>query len=206
MKNRLMKNRFCKIALSGISAIILAIPWLVFRNQIKAMVSGGYVGLFLSCLLTNMAILIPAGSTMLVVIASSLLNPLLCILIGSIGAVIGEQSGYLCGIFNSRANASDKSSQSSKWECWMKHKSWLKVFAAAAIPLPFFDIVAINAGSIRMSWNQYTIATLCGKMMKYAMAVACFEFVLPYIAESMTDPFRTIIETVLNTFTIANAE
>ena len=88
----------------------------------------------------------------------------------------------------------------------MSRKSWLKVFIAAAVPLPIYDIIAVNAGSIHMSWGQYFLATACGKIVKYATAVACFEFALPLVAKTMDEPFRSIIETMLNALTLANAE
>lgn len=202
----LTKKQLCKSTLSGFIAIILALPWIFLQEEIKQMASWGYTGLFLSCLLANATILIPAGSTLSVVIASTLLDPLLCILVGGIGATLGEQSAYLFGTLNSGQNKSPKSKFIEKWLTWMCRKSWLKVFIAAVVPLPIYDIIAVNAGSIHMSWGLYTLATICGKMVKYAVAVACFEFILPPIVKTMEDPFRTTIETILDTFMLINAE
>lgn len=200
------KKQFSKAILSVFIAIILALPWLFLQEEIKQMASWGYVGLFLSCLLASATILIPAGSTMSVVIASTLLDPLVCILVGCISATLGEQSAYLFGKLNSQRAKSPKSKFIVKWQTWMRRKSWLKVFIAAAVPLPIYDIIAVNAGSINMSWGLYILATACGKIVKYATAVACFEFVLPLVAEAMDEPFRSIIETMLNALTLANAE
>ncbi len=200
------KKQFSKTILSVFIAIILALPWLLLQEEIKQMASWGYVGLFLSCLLASATILIPAGSTMSVVIASTLLDPLLCILVGSISATLGEQSAFLFGKLNSQQAKCSKSKFIIKWQSWMSRKSWMKVFIAAAVPLPIYDIIAVNAGSIHMSWGQYILATACGKIVKYATAVACFEFVLPLVAEAMDEPFRSIIETMLNALTLANAE
>lgn len=200
------KKQFVKAILSVFLAIILALPWLLLQEEIKQIASWGYVGLFLSCLLASATILIPAGSTMSVVIASTLLNPLLCILVGSISATLGEQSAFLFGKLNSQRDKCPKSRLIAKWQTWMSRKSWLKVFVAAAVPLPIYDIVAVNAGSIHMSWGQYVLATACGKIVKYATAVACFEFVLPLVADSVDDPFQSIIETMLSALTLSNAE
>lgn len=185
-------------------ALFFAVPWFVFRDQMQSMVKWGYWGLFLSCLLTNMTILLPVGSTIHIVMASTLLNPWLCILVGSMGAALGEQSAYLWGKLQSPEKALDRSSTASRWLHWFGQKSRIKVFAAAAVPLPLFDIVAIQVGAIRMPWIQYTITALCGKIVKYAMAVACFQYILPLIAAAVTEPYRSIIESVLSTFTITS--
>ena len=193
-------------AIPSVVAIVLTLPWFFLQEEIKQMTSWGYVGLFLSCLFASATILVPAGSTMSVVIASSLLDPLLCVLIGSIGATLGEQSAFLVGKLHSQQAKYAKNKFIAKWQTWMCQRSWLKVFIAAAIPLPIYDIVAVGAGAIHMSWGRYMLATACGKIVKYAAAIACFEFVLPLVANTMGDPFRSIIETMLNALTLATVE
>ena len=57
----------------------------------------GYLGVAVACAISNVSILLPSSSTLIVVAAASSLNPILCVLAGGLGTALGEQSSYLCG-------------------------------------------------------------------------------------------------------------
>lgn len=177
-------------------AFVFSLPYLVFRNEIQDMATLGYIGLILSCAISNVTILIPSSSTLIVLAASTTLNPILCIICGGIGTSIGEQASYILGRVG-RLGIDDQSIKEKKIFENVKEHSFMTIFLFAFIPLPVFDIVGIASGVLKIRWLKYTIAAVIGKTLKFAMAVVGVFYILPNIVNSVPPPFDSLIQDIL---------
>lgn len=195
------KSKIKKIfsILAGIGfAILLASPYIFFRNEIKELATLGYIGLFLSCLISNLSILLPSSSTIIIVVAASTLNPWLCILIGGLGTAFGEQASYLCGFVGSAGFQQEKSARHKKVLNWFSKKPVLTVFMFALVPLPVFDIVGIIAGTNRMKWWNYAFAAALGKIFKFIIVVFGIYYIFPFFIEKIPGEFGELLNTYLD--------
>ena len=86
-KNYIKKT--LSIILGIIFAVIISLPYLLFRTQVQDMYLLGYFWVFLSCLISNASIMLPTSST-IIVVASSTLNPWICALLGGVGTALGK--------------------------------------------------------------------------------------------------------------------
>lgn len=194
--NKKYKKIFSIIA-GFIVAIIFALPYIIFKDELKQFSVLGYFGLFFSCLISNISILLPSSSTLIVVIASSALNPWLCIIVGGLGAAIGEQASYLCGFVSSVGNNNKNKFLNRKALKWFANNPFFTIFVFAVAPLPIFDIVGIIAGNNRMVWWEYTLAAFLGKVLKFAFVIVGIFYFFPLIAQKTHNPFiQEIIEKV----------
>ena len=136
----------------------------------------------------NAVVLLPASSTLCVVTASCVLNPVICILVATFGAALGEVCSYLCGSLGS------SSVNEAGWlQCfinWLEKHAFFCVLICAVMPLPFFDVIGIAAGIRRISLWKYLSAAALGKFIKYTVIVAASLILLPWMAEHSTGYFR----------------
>lgn len=195
-KSHILKKVFSIIAGCGI-AILFAAPYIVFRDEVQNLSALGYLGLFVSCLISNLSIFLPTSSTIIIVVAASTLNPWLCILIGGIGTALGEQASYLCGFvgasgFNAKDNAGERHVLK-----WYEKRSFLTVFLFAFVPLPVFDIVGIIAGTKKMEWWKYTLAAVLGKILKFFIVVAVIYYLFPVIIDEFPGEIGEMINEYL---------
>ena len=168
------------LALGGLAAaILLSLPYLLFREQLQKAPALGYGGILLSCLISNAAIMLPTSSTLIVLTASLTLNPFLCILAGGIGAGIGEQVAYLCGrIGLAWSEEYDSRLPKNKVIAWLEKNATLTVFLFALSPLPF-DLIGLLAGARKMKWPLFAIAAVSGKVIKFTISVLAVRYLLP---------------------------
>ena len=81
-------RRWLLITIGVLLAVISTLPWLLWREEIRQFAELGYLGLFVACFLGTAVVLMPSSTTLLIVMASVVLNPALCILVGTLGAVL----------------------------------------------------------------------------------------------------------------------
>lgn len=202
MKKKTAKIKKILSVFGGIVfAILLASPYVFFRNEIKELAALGYIGLFLSCLISNLSILLPSSSTIIVVVAASTLNPCLCVLVGGLGTAFGEQASYLCGLLGSSGFQQERNSERKKVRSWFSKRPIITVFLFALVPLPVFDIVGIIAGSQKMKWWKYTLAAVLGKILKFLIVVICIYYFFPFLIERIPGGVGEILKRCTNNFT-----
>ena len=156
-----------------IFVIVISIIIFVAHNKLSGINKWGYLGVFLLCFLSNLTVLLPAPSLMVVVSYSQVLLPVLVAFTGAAGTTLGELSGYFFG--NSASNLSEKAKK-----CVHKLGSIIKnaellVFVFAILPLPFFDIAGLFAGGKKMPMYKFLLWCYLGKFLKmlfYATFVA----------------------------------
>lgn len=167
-------------------AVLLALPYIFFRDQIQQMQAFGYIGLFASCAISNISVLIPSSSTLIVVTAASALNPWLCVLVGGIGVALGEQTSYLCGKIGILGFGDHLSQKETKTMFWLRKNAFLTVFLFALIPLPIFDLVGIAAGAMHIRWHTYTIASMSGKILRFFLIIFSICYLLPWCLQFLS--------------------
>ena len=184
-----MNGRIRKIlsVLAGaVLALLFAIPYVVFRSQIREFAALGYLGLFAACALSNATLFIPTSSTAFVILAATSLNPWLCVLFGSMGTALGEQASYLCGAAGGKG-FEEKGYSAARFVAWMQRNEFLTVFLAAFVPLPVFDIIGVAAGARKMRWWKFALAAVLGKVIKYILAIGVVRWFLPFCASILPD-------------------
>ena len=199
-----MNKKIKKIAvfiLGVLIAIIFSMPYLAFRNEVQDMATLGYIGLILSCAISNVTILLPSSSTLIVLAAATTLNPVLCILCGGIGTSIGEQASYALGRIG-RLGIDDKSIKEKRIFEKVREHSFLTIFIFAFVPLPVFDIVGIASGVLKVNWLKYATAAVLGKTLKFTLAVIGVFYILPNIVDMVPPPFDKLIQNALDSLNI----
>lgn len=198
-KSKINPRKVLSVLLGIIFAIMMSAPYILYKEQIQQMALVGYLSVEIACAISNVSILLPSSSTLIVVAAASSLNPMLCVLAGGLGTALGEQSSYICGRIG-RKGFDDNGNREKKVLKWMKKHDALTVFVFAFLPLPIFDIVGIAAGVLRMNWIKYMVSAVLGKTMKFFLAVIGVYYVLPTLLPFIDGPGHVIIEKFIEQF------
>ena len=144
--------------------IAISVSIFILRNKFGVIEKYEYIGVFIMCMLSNMTILLPAPSLIIIVYYAQILSPILVIPIGALGTTIGELMGYMFG--------KSVSNISSKWKniiCRISKrikKIHLLIFVLAVLPLPIFDFIGVYAGSKRINMGSFFLMCYLGKMLK----------------------------------------
>ena len=129
----------------------------------------GYLGVFLSSLVLNATVVLPAGNFLfLFILGGALPSFVLVGLIGGMAAAIGELTGYAAG-YSGQAIVK-KRKLYTRLEGWMKRWGSLTIFFLSAAPL-FFDVAGIAAGALRFPIWKFFIACWLGRTILY-LAIA----------------------------------
>lgn len=195
-KNQNSVKKVFSVILGIAFAVVMSAPYIIYKEQIQHMKTLGYLGVLLACAISNVSILIPSSSTLIVVTAASALNPFLCILMGGIGTAIGEQTSYLCGRIGQKGFDQEKN-KGQRVQEWLAKHDVGTVFLFAFLPLPIFDIVGVAAGAVGMKWTKYLVAAVLGKILKFTLAVVGIYYILPACLPYMVGPGRIMIEEFL---------
>ena len=126
------------------------------------------LGLLLTCFAMNSTVLLPSSSLLVVLEYSYVLNPICVIIVGALGASLGELTGYMVGVEG--ASLVRRFKKVSNLPKFRKH-SFLWVMLFAFIPFPVFDLAGIVAGSIRMNPFKFLLAGYIGKAVKMSLYV-----------------------------------
>lgn len=191
-------KKFFSIIVGFAIGILFALPYLLFKEKIQEFSTLGYIGLFVSCFVSNLSILLPTSSTIIIIAASLTLNPFICIVVGGIGTAFGEQASYVCGLIGS--SGFDISTKKGKeiTTKWFERNPFLTVLLFAFVPLPVFDIIGIIAGAKRMSWWKYTLAAVLGKVLKFTLVIVSLFYLLPFLLDKLPFGWGKIISDNLN--------
>lgn len=155
------------IVLIIILGVVAALYFYFLRNpeRLEDLQRFGYLGVFLTSIILNATVFLPAGNFIVMAISGVALNlPVLVGLAGGAGAAIGELSGYLAG-YSGRAVILKQKSY-DRIELWVKKWGMLTVIAAAAVPL-FFDLVGVASGVLRVPLWKFLVGCFIGRSLLY---------------------------------------
>lgn len=191
-------KKIFSIIVGFVIGILFALPYLLFKEKIQEFSTLGYIGLFVSCFVSNLSILLPTSSTIIIIAASLTLNPFICIVVGGIGTAFGEQASYVCGLIGSSGFDISTNRGKEITTKWFERNSFLTVLLFAFVPLPVFDIIGIIAGAKRMSWWKYTLAAVLGKVLKFTLVIVSLFYLLPFLLDKLPFGWGKIISDNLN--------
>lgn len=152
-------------------AFAAGITLLVFllRSDISRLGRAGYLGIFLTMLLTSATLILPAPGLAFVFVLGKTFDPLILGIAAGAGSTLGELTGYLAGFSGNGIVENIKAYR--QIEDTVKKNGVFALAALAAIPNPLFDAAGFAAGALGIKWWQFLLATLVGKTVK-CVAVA----------------------------------
>jgi len=131
----------------------------------------GYLSIFAIILVLNLSFIpIPLVISILIA-AAAVWNPLLVALVGSLGACVGEMSGYYAGVFGKKIAIPDNLSGYQLMKKWIdKYGFWAIAFLSLQPILPI-EVAGIISGATRMPVRKFFPALVLGKIPKYIILV-----------------------------------
>ena len=157
-------NKYTRL-MSLALAILISVLIFLNRDKFGNLESYGYVGIFLISVLGNATIVLPVPVILTAFLGGGIFNPLAVAVVTSLGATIGELTGYMAGI--SGRGLIENKGKIEKVKNWMsKHGLWT-LFVLAVIPNPLFDLAGIVAGATRIPVYKYLIVVWLGKLIKF---------------------------------------
>mgnify|MGYP002476529520 CR=1 FL=1 len=136
----------------------------MLRDQVEKFAALGYPGIFFMVLISYATILVPVPGLAMVFSMSGLLHPLGVAIAAALGGSIGEISGYFAG-YSGRAVIEN-------WKRYEIITNWVKkyggpaILVLAALPNPFFDVVGVAAGVLKMPIHKFFLWVLPGQLIK----------------------------------------
>jgi len=131
----------------------------------------GYFGVFLLSLIGTASIIFPVPYTLLIfwfgalhVDNAFIFDPFLLMIVGGIGSVLGEFSGYLLGFYGRRLLSPERQRKMNYLARLVSHYGPVAIFIFALTPLPD-DLLFIPLGMMRYSLVKTLIPALLGKML-----------------------------------------
>jgi uncharacterized membrane protein YdjX (TVP38/TMEM64 family) len=145
-------------------AVIVSALIIIFRKQLAGLGAYGYPGLFLLNVFTSATIILPMPGLALAFAAGATLNPFLVGLSMGSGAAVGELTGYLAGYGGQGLVENNPGyARIARWT--QRYGLWI-VFALAMVPNPFFDVVGMIAGLLRIPAWRFLLACWAGNVIK----------------------------------------
>ena len=145
-------------------AVIISALIIIFRKQLAGLGAYGYPGLFLLNVFTSATIILPMPGLALAFAAGATLNPFLVGLAVGSGAAVGELTGYLAGYGGQ--GLVENNPGYDRIVGWTKRFGLWVVFFLALIPNPFFDVVGMVAGLLRIPAWRFLLACWAGNVIK----------------------------------------
>ncbi|MFO8101609.1 MAG: VTT domain-containing protein [Dehalococcoidia bacterium] len=135
----------------------------------------GYPAVFILTLVTSATIIFPLPGDVALFAAPGImdlswLGVFLLGLVASIGAGIGELTGYYAGRWGRAAVTGKQMKDYEKTAKRMKRYGGLAIFVFAVTPLPF-DVVGIAAGTLRFPVGEFFICCWAGRLVRSLVTV-----------------------------------
>lgn len=162
-KTRLTLIRiFAALVVIGLSIFIYSI-----RDRASELAIYGYPGIFLLAFLAYATVFLPAPGVAVIFTMGAVFHPIGVALAAGTGAALGELTGYMAGFSGQtiveRAKIHDRLSR------WMKANGPLTILLMAAVPNPFFDMVGVIAGVLKMPLIKFLFWCWIGEIIKMAI-------------------------------------
>ena len=142
-----------------------------FESPLEQFALYAYLIVFVTSLISNATIILPAPGLAIALAAAATWNPLWVVIAASIGGVLGETTGYLAGYFGRMVISKDLMGRYRQAEDWMRRYGPWAVFLFAIQPIFPFDLAGMAAGVLRMPLWKFWLACLAGKLPKYFLII-----------------------------------
>jgi len=175
---RLMKfgERYKKI-LALLSVISIAVLLLAFFGgwiPLTALASIGYVGVFLLNIVSGASILFSGPGQAVTFGGGGELAPLLVGVVAGVGNAFGELSGYFLGragleLLSPWFIQKIEAVKGRRLYRALMRFPFLTLSLMAAVPNPFFDMLSITLGTLKVPFRTYFLPVLCGKIARFVL-------------------------------------
>jgi len=146
-------------------SIILTAALLLLPVDYAAIGNLGYIGVFLTTLLSSATVIFPSPTLAAAWIGGSFLFPPLVGLAAGLGASLGEITGYTAG-YGGSALAS-RSRYYAPIQRFVGRYGLVAIFVFALIPNPLFDVAGLAAGTTRIPLWAFLTACFLGKTVRF---------------------------------------
>lgn len=172
--------RSFQIMLLAVLISVLIVLWLN-KNHLPVTHQYGYFGLFLANFLASSTVVLPLPGIAAVFLGGGLWNPFLVGLSAGAGATLGEVTGFMTGFIGGKVlKPPDKKGWFKILNVFFMRNGFITILIAAAMPIPFFDIIGLTAGILRYPILKFVLATFIGRVVRdVAIAWSGAKF-LPY--------------------------
>ena len=155
--------------------IFLLVMAIIFYKKHKLFQRYGYLGIFLTALISNLSMFSPA-TMIAVVLGGRIFNPLFVGFIAGLGCILGEIIAYDVG--SSGTTMLQDKEWFNKIQVYMEKNGFLTIYVVTSIPQPVANISALVAGATKFpffefvtasflgNWTQHTLTALFGKFTK----------------------------------------
>ncbi|MHB8376920.1 MAG: VTT domain-containing protein [Dehalococcoidia bacterium] len=164
-------------------ALAFGIVMLIFPGLADGLQGFGYAGIFAINLVSTVTVAIPVPG--LTATAQALIIregkhsafPWLVGLMGGLGMGLGEITAYYAGYLGAEL-AKGHELRGPAWfrraAQWimdavvrlMRRWGMVTLFVLSAVPNPLFEVAGLTAGSVRLSFRRFLIATVAGKVLR----------------------------------------
>jgi len=127
-----------------------------------------YLTVFLTSLAANLTIIapVPIGLSIMTIAAAEW-NPAIVAFSASIGACIGELSGYFAGRLERKVAVFERAMWRNRFEQWIQQWGPWAIFFLAFQPILPFDVAGLVAGAAKMPLRKFLPALWAGRFPKY---------------------------------------
>jgi membrane protein YqaA with SNARE-associated domain len=160
------------MALAAVVLIFAGSVWVALNPEwVLALGHWGYLGAFLIGLISSATIILPAPGIALVIAMGTALDPLLLGVVAAAGSSLGELTGYFAGATGVALVPEERREQFDRIHIMAGKYGAGIILVLASIPFPFFDLVGIIAGMLRMSIAIFLGAVFIGNSIKYSFLI-----------------------------------
>lgn len=155
-----------KVEINVIATVIVfvfgVLVWIA-NDFVKRHVPMTAFGVLIACFFANASVLLPSSSILIAIEYSMVINPIAVAFFGAVGSALGEMIGFQVG----RCGRNIVPRKIYKWlENRMKSHGYTMVLLFAVIPLPFFDLIGMLSGVMRMNAIKFYSVCFIGKLIK----------------------------------------
>lgn len=148
------------------ASVVITVLVYIFRSRFTGLHGYGIFGLFILSIVGNATIILPIPVILSAFVGGAVFNPFIVAVVVSLGAAIGELTGYFAGYGAEEILEKDLKIQRIKK--WMDRFGLWVLFALAVVPNPLFDLAGIVAGATEVPVYKYLIVVWLGKLVKFA--------------------------------------
>lgn len=154
------------IAVGAASLTTMIVVGIFFRHKLKHLNKYGYLGIFLFCLIGNIAMFSPAAP-MITLISGRYYTAWLVGLTAALGAILGEVLAYNVGAVGQLAIKDEPWFETVHQ--YMEKNGFLTILMVTAVPNPVFNFAGGAAGFLHYPMWKFLIASFLGNWMQYTI-------------------------------------
>lgn len=149
-----------------------------------------YIVIFIVSFAVNLSFIPLPTLVPLMIAASTAWNPVLIALVASVGACLGETSGYFAGYLGEKIAIPETAKYYQSFQRWIKaHGMWAIALLSFQPVLPA-EVAGLTAGAARYPFHKYILALWIGKFPKYLLLIYLGTLVLKWLHIPMLPHFQ----------------